>query len=112
MKLLAVIDKAEKITGKKVKMDSVSDSIGICREVVNAKLGDVAKGWNDEKIEAAFDAITVTAAGTASSAIKDAVSVFAGRNGGIGNQTMDARDQAYYDFIKEDENAWRKKPTQ
>jgi Uncharacterized protein conserved in bacteria len=94
MKLLAVIDKAQKITGKQVKMDSVSDAIGICREVVNAKLGDVAKGWDDNKIEAAFDAITVTASGTSSTAIKDAVSVFGGRPHGFSGKRLPARTAA------------------
>jgi uncharacterized protein len=112
-KLLAVIDKAQKVTGKTIKMDNVNDAAAIMREVVNGKLGDTAKGWSDEKIEAAFDTITVS---TPSQTIKDAVSVFGGthQDGGHrpgNNYTPDFAGQtkAYEDSVKDLENAWKTK---
>ena len=110
IKLLTVMDRAAKIMGKPVKIDNVTDDISICREVVSAKLGDIAKGWDDNKIEAAFDSIGVLATPSTSSPIKDAVRVFgAPPNGGHPSGSADPRDQAYYDSVKELENAWRPK---
>ena len=105
---VAVIDKAAKIVGKQLKTDGMSD-IDIKREIVVGKLGDAAKGWDDNKIEAGFDAITLT---SASSTIADATRVFAGKPGaGYGHPSgsSDPRDQAYFDSVKELENAWRPK---
>jgi uncharacterized protein len=105
----AVIDKACKIAGKQIKTDGITDA-DIKREIVNGKLGDTAKGWDDNQVSAAFDAITVTAT---TSTLTDAVRVF-NRAGnapfGHPSGSQDPRDQAYFDSVKELENAWRPKP--
>ena len=104
----AVIDRAQKIMGKTLKCDSMSND-DIRREVISAKLGDIAKGWSDDKVEAGFAAITVT---SPSSPIRDAVAVFGRPGGGYtehASGSTDPRDQAYYDSVKELENAWRPK---
>jgi hypothetical protein len=111
MNLLAVIDKASKITGKQIKLDTVTDAAAIRREVVTAKLGDVAKDWDDNKIEGGFDAITVTAPAR-SGPIADAVRAFSGKPGpgyttDHPSGSADPRDQAYYDSVKDLENAWK-----
>jgi hypothetical protein len=108
VKLLNVIEKASKITGKPVKIDSVSDTATLLREVVTGKLGDMVKDWDDNKIEAGFDAISST---VPESTLSDAVKVFS-RPGNHPAGTMSPRDQAYYDSVKELENAWQKKPAQ
>jgi len=105
IKLLAVIDKAQKVTGKAIKLDSVTDAANVMREVVNGKLGDAAKGWDDNKIDAAFDAITLT---TSSKPINDAINAFNRPAFHHPSGTTDPRDQAYYDSVKELENAWKK----
>jgi uncharacterized protein len=101
---IAVVDKALKILGKQLKVDGLSDN-DIRRQVVDAKLGDVAKGWDDSKVEAGFDAISVTAV---KSTVADAVNAFnrpsfhahpSGSN--------DPRDQAYYDSVRELQDAWK-----
>jgi uncharacterized protein len=101
---IAVVDKALKILGKQLKVDGLSDN-DIRRQVVDAKLGDVAKGWDDSKVEAGFDAISVTAV---KSTVTDAVNAFnrpsihahpSGSN--------DPRDQAYYDSVRDLQDAWK-----
>jgi uncharacterized protein len=109
VKLLSVIEKASKITGKPIKIDSVIDTATLLREVVTAKLGDMVKDWDDNKIEAGFDAISFAAP---ASTLTDAVRIFSrpGNNGGHPSGSNDPRDQAYYDSVKDLENAWQKKP--
>jgi hypothetical protein len=109
--LLGVIDRASKITGKQIKLDAVTDTASLRREVVTAKLGDMVKDWDDNKIEAGFDAISFAAP---ASTLTDAVKIFSrpGNNGGHPSGSSDPRDQAYFDSVKELEGAWQKKPAQ
>jgi hypothetical protein len=109
--LNAVIDRATKIAGKPLKTDGLSDA-DIRRQVVDGKLGDVAKGWDDNKISAAFDAISVTTTPTKDSrgSIADAVRAFGGPVNafkGHPSVTNDPRDQAYYDSVRELQDAWK-----
>jgi uncharacterized protein len=103
-----VIDKASKILGKAIKSDGMTDS-DIRRMVVDSRLGDVAKGWDDNKVEAGFDAITVTAP---ASTLTEAVRVFSRAGNAHPSGSPDPRDQAYFDSVKELENAWKSKPAQ
>ena len=107
VKLLAVIDRASKITGKQIKLEQVSDAASLRRDIVAGKLGGVVKDWDDSKIEAGFDAISITSGST----LTDAIKVF-GQPGNIHGHpsgSSDPRDQAYYDSVREAENAWRPK---
>ena len=106
VKLLSVIDRASKITGKQIKIDSVADINAIRRDVVAAKLGDSIKDWDDKEVAAGFDAISVTA-----STLDTAVKVFGKPGNGFGHPSgsNDLRDQAYFDSVKDLENAWRPK---
>ncbi len=108
--LAAVIDRATKIAGKPLKTDGLGEA-DIRRQVVDGKLGDVAKGWDDSKISAAFDAITVTSTPTRDggrSSIADAVRAFGGspinafNSGGV-----DPRDAAYAESVRELQDAWK-----
>jgi hypothetical protein len=104
----AVFDKAKKILGDKFHVDgkSIED---VRREVVNAKVGDGAKGWDDKMVEASFN--TLVANAPASGTVSDAVRVFAGRPGN-GYQQMDTsnpqqvRDAAYARSVFDMETAW------
>jgi hypothetical protein len=111
--LNAVIDRATKIAGKPLKTDGLSDA-DIRRQVVDGKLGDVAKGWDDNKISAAFDAISVTTTPTKDNngrgSIADAVRAFGGpinAFNGHPSGSNDPRDQAYYDSVRELQDAWK-----
>jgi hypothetical protein len=108
----AVFDKARKIMGDKLVVDgkSVED---VRREVVNAKMGDTAKGWTDEHVKISFDTLTATSSN--GSNINDAVRAFAGRPGpgyGYVGPTFDAsqpqqlRDAAYALSVFDMETAW------
>ena len=109
VKLLTVIDRASKITGKQIKLDGVADINAIRRDVVAAKLGDSIKDWDDREVAAGFDAISVTA-----STLDTAVKAFGKPGNGYGHPSgsTDARDQAYFDSVKELENAWKPKQQQ
>jgi len=57
-----VVDSAKKIFAA-VVVDGKTDA-EIKRQVVDSKLGDVAKGWNDEQITASFAALSATQSAT------------------------------------------------
>ena len=52
-----VVGKARAMVGDKLTVDGKTDG-EIRRQVVDAKLGDTAKNWSDDKVEAAFDTLT------------------------------------------------------
>lgn len=52
-----VVGKAKVVVGDKLVIDGKTDG-EIKRQVVDAKLGDAAKGWSDEAIAASFDTLT------------------------------------------------------
>ena len=52
-----VVTKAKAVLADKLVIDGKSNE-DIQRQVVDAKLGDAAKGWNGDKVTAAFDALT------------------------------------------------------
>jgi cation transport regulator ChaB len=55
----AIVGKAKAIVGDKLAVDGKSTA-DIRRQVVDLKLGDTAKGWNDDKVQAAFDTLAGT----------------------------------------------------
>ena len=108
--LNAVIERATKIAGKPLKTDGLSDA-DIRRQVVDGKLGDVAKGWDDSKVEAAFDAISVTSTPTKDGnrgSIADAVRAFSGNPlNAFNSGGVDPRDAAYAESVRELQDAWK-----
>lgn len=52
-----IAGKARAILGDKLVVADKTDS-EIMRQVVDAKLGDTAKGWNDEQVKISFDTLT------------------------------------------------------
>jgi uncharacterized protein len=84
----------------------VSDGKSIAdiqRQVVVAKVGDVAKDWNDAQLSASFDTIAVGAA--ARGTVADAVQVFSKPH--FAATVADEREKAYADSEFHDANAWR-----
>lgn len=98
----AAIGKAAALLGDKLVIDGKSDA-EIRRQVVDAKLGDAAKGWSDDQIATSFATLTVgvKAVDTGSRAVTDARSAFAGQHQG------DNREKAYGSYEKRLQDAWR-----
>jgi hypothetical protein len=94
-----VIDKARKAMGSSLVVDgrTVED---IRRQVVEARMGATANGWDNTQIQASFDTLT---AGKASNPVQDAVTAF-GRPGFV---DVDPRQAAYDEYDREMANAWR-----
>lgn len=102
-----VIVKSRAVLGDALVIDSKSDK-EMRRQVVDAKMGETAKGWNDDMVAASFAAITKdvkpeTAAGSnGSSNFTDFARTFS--QPGVG---VDIRDKAYDDYDKDLTNAWK-----
>lgn len=65
-----VVAKAKTVIGDKLVVDG--KSIGeIRRQVVDAKMGDVAKGWSDDQVAASFASLTADAKVAGGSAVHD-----------------------------------------
>ena len=98
------ITQAKAILGDKLKTAGVSIS-DIQKQVVEAKLGDAAKGWDANQIAASFNTLVASTPKAAAppNNFQRAVSAFA-------TPQFDAADpkaKAYADAEREAENAWR-----
>jgi hypothetical protein len=89
-----VADKAKAILGDKAVVDGKTD-LEIKKQVVEAKLGDACKGWNDAQFAASFD--TLTADVKLATGVTDTARAFSAPAHGTQMQTNDAlydkRDQ-------------------
>jgi hypothetical protein len=73
-----VAGKAKTILGDKLVIDGKTD-LEIKRQVVDAKLGDKAKGWTDVQVIASFDTLTADVK-VAASAVADTARAFSGQS--------------------------------
>jgi hypothetical protein len=99
-----VIDKAKAVLGdSKLKTDGVSLA-DIQKQVVAAKLGDVAKEWDANQITASFNTLVAASPTSKSppSGFQRGVNAFS-RDHSI----QDDKQKAYEDANREAENAWR-----
>jgi hypothetical protein len=97
-----IIDRAKTLLDAKYVFDGKTLD-AIRKDAVTVKLGDAAKEMNEGAINGAFIALTVAGGKTATMQIGDAI-----RNRPHSAPMItDARDQAYEDMIKRDENAWK-----
>lgn len=96
-----VADKAKAILGDKAVVDGKTD-LEIKKQVVEAKLGDACKGWNDAQYAASFDTLT---AGVTVSAVADTARAFSAPvvNANDTQALYDKRDKAL-------EDAWKGTP--
>lgn len=85
---VTVITAAKKIIGDKVVTDGKTDA-DIRRQVVDAKMGDTAKGWSDDAVTASFNTIAAT--------VKD--SAASGGNGG-GNHRPGGAGATNFDDVR------------
>lgn len=92
-----IIEKAKGLLGDKLVVDGKSNA-DIRRQVVNAKVGDAAKGWSDDQIAASFGTLTVSSDGN--NPLADAISH---RPHSTPSKIVDA----YANRDKRLENAWK-----
>lgn len=99
----SAIGKAAAVLGDKLVVDGKSDA-EIRRQVVDAKLGDVAKGWTDDQISTSFATLTagVKAVDASSRAVLDARTAFAAPH-----QAGNTKDTAYANYDKRLQDAWK-----
>lgn len=100
-----VIGKARGILGDKLVTDGKTDG-EIRKQVVDAKMGDKAKGWGDAEYMASFVALTadVKVNSTNDGKATDVAAIFGGSNSQI--NTNDA-DKAYAEMITAQQDAWK-----
>jgi len=97
----AVVDQAKAIIGDKLVVDGKSTA-AMRRQVVDAKLGDVSRGWTDEQVAASFGTL-VAAAPQTTDALREAIRHQAPITG-------DKRTAAYEGNRKRLEDAWKTRP--
>lgn len=98
-----IIGKAKSVLGDKLVIDGKTDG-EIRRQVVDAKLGDAAKGWDDNQVKASFD--TLTANVKASDSIDQVRQAFSAPSS-HGSQTNDAAVSAYDKRNERLRDAWK-----
>jgi uncharacterized protein len=96
-----VTDAAKKLLGD--KFTPAYDAIAIRRQVVDAKMGAVAKDWTPEQVAASFESLaTMGPAGGPRNAmdrvLSDGISI---------HSSQDARDKAYEQMCEDARNAWK-----
>jgi uncharacterized protein len=107
----AVIDSATKLLPKEKLVVGGQTTDAIRKQVVSQRMGDVAKDWTDAQIAASF-AVMAASLPKTSGPMLDAVNAFMAPHvaapGAPGTMT-DARDAAYDEMIKRQEEAWKPK---
>jgi hypothetical protein len=94
--------KAKAILGDKLVVDGKSTA-DIKRQVVDAKLGDAAKGWTDDQVSVSFATLTAGVKATDSAAPAAARAAFAAPH----INDADPRDAAYAKRDKQLADAWK-----
>ena len=96
-----VIGKAKTLMGGQLVSDGKSEA-DIRREVVNAKLGDAAKGWSDDQVKVSFDTLTAGVEITT-----DGVNAIARSFSAPGNNAADAKMKPYDAYDSALQNRWQ-----
>ena len=84
-----------------VILDKKTDA-EICRQVVDAKMGDGAKGWTDEQVMASFNTLAVTTVDTTNT-LPNLVNLFRTND----TTNVDPRQKVYDDYDTEISNRWK-----
>lgn len=106
-----VIAKAQAVLGDKLVVDG-KDLADIRKQVVLAKMGDVAKAWDDNSVRVSFDTLTAgvevkaDGTGTANDAANRINNAFSGTNYNLQGQG-DKREKALDAYAKHLEDAWK-----
>jgi hypothetical protein len=98
---VATVQRAQKIIGDTLVVEGKTDA-EMRKQVVLAKLGEVAKDWNDDMINASFNTLSVGDNGTGNGNLQQVVGVIAANEFGT-----DPRGKAYSDYNNEISNRWK-----
>jgi len=101
-----MLGKAKAVLGDKLVTDKKSDA-EVRRQVVDAKLGDVAKGWSDEQIKVSFDTLTAGIKLDAAPGVQDTARSFQAPHQQSGQWGDAERQKAYAEHNKKLENRWK-----
>jgi hypothetical protein len=96
-----VIGKAKAVLGDKLVVTGKTEA-DIRRQVVDAKLGDSAKGWSDDAVAASFATLTANASGNTITAADAAARTFSGQPVNVGD-----RMKPINDYNQRLENRWK-----
>lgn len=99
------VTKAKAVLGDKIKIEGTTDA-DIRKQVVSAKMGDLAKAWNDAEIKAAFDTLTATVDGRGGT-VNDAALAFSRPGNHRVADVQTIRDQAHGEYVTNLEDAWK-----
>jgi hypothetical protein len=97
----ATVNRAKKIIGDALVVDGKTDA-DMRKQVVLAKLGDTAKDWNDDMINASFNTLAVGDDGGSGNGLQHVVGVLANNEFG-----SDPRGKAYSDYNNDISNRWK-----
>jgi uncharacterized protein len=98
----AAVKQRAKALFDSVILDKKTDA-EIRRQVVNAKLGDVAKDWNDDMVSASFNTLTITGDSGTSNGLNHVVQVIRGNENLGGDQVA----VAYNTYSTDLSNRWK-----
>jgi len=104
------VAKAKVILGDKLVVKDQSDA-QIRRQVVDSRLGEVAKGWTDDQITASFNTLTAGVkigdrpAGQSNGSVYDVAHALSNPS-----PVKDEREAAYDEYVKDISSAWQNKP--
>lgn len=99
-----IIGKAKGILGDALVISGKTNG-DIRRQVVDSKLGDKSKGWNDDQVAASFNTLIESlgiSGGNSGTTVNDVANAFSARP--TNQQTTDA---AYAEYEKNLSNAWK-----
>lgn len=99
-----ISSKARAVLGDKLVTDGKTDA-EIMRQVVDAKVGDAAKGWSEDAVKASFATLT---ADIEASAVHDTARAFSAGNGHRpGPASQQTKDKAYTTYDTDLSNRWK-----
>jgi hypothetical protein len=104
---LESVAKAKAILGDKLVVKDQSDA-QIRRQVVDSRLGDMAKGWTDDQITASFNTLTAgikigdRSAGQSNGTVFDVAHALSNPS-----PVKDERETAYDEYVKDISSAWQ-----
>ena len=96
----AVVTRAKALLDSVIVTDDKSDA-DIRRQVVNAKMGELAKAWTDSDVLVSFNTLAVTDNGSGNG-LQHAVGIIAANEFG-----SDPRGKAYEDYNNDISNRWK-----
>lgn len=98
---VATVQRAKAIIGDTLVVDGKTEA-DMRKQVVHAKLGDTAKDWNDDMINASFNTLSVADNSGGGNGLQHVVGVLA-----VNEYGTDPRGKAYDDYANDISNRWK-----